>query len=98
MRYRPVKAVHVYTIEFKKINGLEIPTGRSRNFWQVRCNTLGNCGHAHRSEEACKPCLEKMKQQWTGLKSARAKAQWVQRRKFMPRPLVYNATQGVGIA
>jgi hypothetical protein len=80
MRYRPVKVLNIRTVEFRTITGLEISTGHTQNFWQVRSERLGNCGHKHRTEKACKRCLERMKRDWSRIRSRTSRDATAQRK------------------
>ena len=67
MRYEPVKLRHVVELYYHR-DRPSVPV-KERHYFQVRSETLGTCGHRHRSEAAAKPCLSRMEAEWSRQRS-----------------------------
>jgi hypothetical protein len=92
MRYRPVYIACTFEEIFTKEGKFVRATPKR---YQVLSGLLGRCGHKHLTEAAAKPCLERMKKEWSRRRSDQMKAAWSRRReaeaaKRVPLPFLSN--------
>lgn len=79
MNYQPVRILTLFEVTTNKRTGV---THRTPAYYQVRCKSLGTCGHKHSTEEAAKPCLIKMQQEFTKRRSMATRKQWKERQAW----------------
>lgn len=88
MRYRPVYICQVFRYHIRDERKVQ-------TFYQASSRSVGNCGHKHRSETACEPCLRKLQKLWSKWRSEKCQQAWGVRKLNQQTKVLTDLTQRI---